>query len=79
MAEMDSDDGKSWADQRLSTPTNQTATLFTAPALEHLSLAKHLTAEWKTEEFVAGKGVVACWERIRRARAIRAISPVAVE
>jgi len=41
--------------------------LFKAPALEHLSLAKHLTAEQKTEEFVAGKGVVTRWERIRRA------------
>jgi hypothetical protein len=41
-------------------------TLFKAPPLEHLALAKHLTAETKTEEFVAGKGVVTKWERIRR-------------
>lgn len=41
-------------------------TLFQAPVHEHLSLAKHLTAEKKTEEFIAGKGVVTKWERIRR-------------
>ena len=41
-------------------------TLFQAAPHEHLSLAKHLTAEVKTEEFVAGKGVVIKWERLRR-------------
>jgi len=69
LAEMDADYWKSWAHQRLVTPTDKHAalTLFKAPALEYLSLAKHLTAERKTEEFVAGKGVVTRWERIRRA------------
>jgi hypothetical protein len=38
---------------------------FNAPPLEHLSLAKQLTAERQTEEFVSGKGVVTRWERIR--------------
>jgi hypothetical protein len=62
---MDADYWKSWAHQRLNTPTSQPAalTLFKAPSQEHLSLAKHLTAERKTEEFVAGKGVVTRWER----------------
>jgi hypothetical protein len=41
-------------------------TLFEAPPQQHLALAKHLTAEVKTEEFVAGKGVVVKWERLRR-------------
>jgi hypothetical protein len=41
-------------------------TLYKAPSQEHLSLAKHLTAEVKTEEFVPGKGVVTEWERIRK-------------
>jgi hypothetical protein len=40
--------------------------LFRAVANEHLSLAKHLTAESKIEEFVAGRGVVTKWERVRR-------------
>lgn len=35
-------------------------------AQEHLALAKHLTAEVKSEEFVAGKGVITKWDRIRR-------------
>jgi phage terminase large subunit GpA-like protein len=43
-----------------------TITFHKAPPNEHLALAKHLTAEAKTEEFVAGKGVVVKWERIRR-------------
>jgi hypothetical protein len=41
-------------------------TLFEALPQEHLALAKHLTAEVKTEEFVAGRGLVIKWERIRR-------------
>ena len=41
-------------------------TFFSAQPQEHLALAKHRTAERKTEEFVAGKGVVARWERLRR-------------
>lgn len=40
--------------------------LFRANPQEHLALTKHLTAETKTEEFVAGKGVVVKWERLRR-------------
>ncbi len=40
--------------------------LFQSPPHEHLSLAKHLTAEKKTEEFVVGKGVITRWERIRK-------------
>jgi len=41
-------------------------TLFHALPQDHLSLAKHLTAETKVEEFVAGKGMVVRWERLRR-------------
>jgi hypothetical protein len=41
-------------------------TLFQALPQEHLSLAKHLTAETKVEEFVSGKSVVVRWERLRR-------------
>ena len=41
-------------------------TLFQASPQEHLTIAKHLTAEIKTEEFVAGKGVTVKWERKRR-------------
>jgi len=37
-----------------------------AEVREHLALAKHLTAETKTEEFVGGEGVVEKWERLRK-------------
>jgi hypothetical protein len=35
-------------------------------AVEHMGFAKHLTAERKTEEFVAGKGLVTKWEAVNR-------------
>ena len=41
-------------------------TFCQATPREHLALAKHLTAETKTEEFIAGKGLVVRWERLRR-------------
>jgi len=58
LLEVDADHWKSWVHQRLATPLDQRGamTLFHATAVEHLSLAKHLTAETRTEEFVAGKG-----------------------
>ena len=68
VAEVDADHWKSWVHQRLSTPLDSpgTMTLFQADPEVHLALAKHLTAEKKTEQFVAGKGVVVQWERLRR-------------
>jgi hypothetical protein len=65
---MDADAWKTWIHQRLTTPLDQPGAmrLYKVPPQEHMSLAKHLTAERKTEEFVAGKGVVTRWERIRR-------------
>lgn len=39
-------------------------TLYQVPSHEHLSFVKHLTAERKIEEFIAGKGVVTRWERV---------------
>jgi hypothetical protein len=41
-------------------------TLYQAMPQEHMALVKHLTAEVKTEEFIAGKGVVEKWERVRK-------------
>ena len=66
--EIDADHWKTWVHQRLSTPVGKAGamTLFQAPPQEHLALVKHLTAETKTEEFVAGRGVVVKWERLRR-------------
>jgi hypothetical protein len=66
---MDADHWKTWVHQRLATPMGSPGamTLFkTAQPQNHLSLAKHLTAEVKIEELVAGKGTVVKWERPRR-------------
>ena len=68
LAEVDADHWKSWVHQRLVTPMGQPGamTLYAAPPSDHLSFAKHLTAETKTEEYVAGRGVVTKWERVRK-------------
>src|SRR5215203_1162071 len=68
LVEVDADHWKSWVHQRLSTPVGGAGamTFYHGGPQEHLSMAKHLTAETKTEQFVAGKGVVAKWERLRR-------------
>lgn len=68
LVEVNADHWKTWVHQRLSTPLGKPGamSLFHAAPQEHLTLAKHLTAETKNEEFVAGKGVVVKWERVRR-------------
>jgi phage terminase large subunit GpA-like protein len=68
LVEVDADHWKTWVHQRLATPMDNPGamTFYQATPQEHLSLAKHLTAETKTEEFVAGKGVVVRWERVRK-------------
>ncbi len=68
LVETDADHWKTWVHARLTNPVDKPGaiTLFQANPSEHLALAKHLTAERKTEEFVAGKGVVVKWERLRR-------------
>lgn len=68
LMEIDADHWKTWVHQRLSTPLDKPGamTLFHAQPQEHLSLAKHLTAEVKTEEYVPLKGTVTKWERLRR-------------
>ncbi len=68
LVEADADHWKTWVHQRLTTPVDQPGamTLYSARPEEHLALAKHLTAEQKVEEFVAGRGSVIKWERVRR-------------
>lgn len=69
LAEVDADHWKTWVHQRLKTPLGGAGamTFFMASVQEHLALAKHLTAEEKTEEFLPGKGLVTKWRRLRRA------------
>ena len=61
---------KSWLHARLQTPMGQPGamTLYNPGprAVEHMGFAKHLTAERKMEEFVAGKGLVTKWEAVNR-------------
>ncbi|MEZ6080762.1 MAG: terminase gpA endonuclease subunit [Pirellulaceae bacterium] len=68
LAEVNADHWKTWVHQRLSTPTSRPGaiTFFQASPTEHLSFAKHLTAEVKTEEFISGKGMVTKWDRKRK-------------
>jgi hypothetical protein len=60
---------KSWMHARLQTPMGQPGAMTLHGAklsVEHLGYAKHLTAERKMEEFVAGKGLVTKWEAVNR-------------
>lgn len=69
LVEVNADYWKSWSHERLQAPIDAPGSLllFNAVANEHLKLSKHLTAERKVEEWIAGKGTVIRWERIRRA------------
>ena len=66
--EVDVDKWKSWVHARIQTPIGKPGalTIFAASANDHLAFAKHLTAERKVEEFVAGKGLVTRWEAMNR-------------
>jgi phage terminase large subunit GpA-like protein len=67
LVEANADYWKTWVHRRFTTPADKpgSLTLFEVPApVKHLSFAKHLTAEKKVEEFIAGKGTVLRWERI---------------
>jgi hypothetical protein len=67
LVEVNADHWKSWLHDRIATPMGESGafTLFDAKHTDHLSLAKHLTAERETEQFVAGKGLQRKWERVR--------------
>ena len=68
LVEIDADHWKSWVHERLGTPLDApgSLTFFTAPPNDHRSISMHLTAERRIEEFIAGKGQIVRWERIRR-------------
>lgn len=69
LAEVNADQWKTWVANRLATPVGQPGalTLFRAPPNDHLAFAKHLTAEVRVDEFVAGRGMVTRWEQKRKA------------
>jgi hypothetical protein len=68
LVEANSDHWKTWVHQRLSTPTSSPGaiTFFQASPTERLSFAKLMTAEVKSQEFIAGKGRVTKWDRKRK-------------
>lgn len=68
LAEVHADHWKTYTHERLTTPLDEPGamTLFQASPSEHLSFAKHLTAERQVEEFVAGKGNIVKWVRDKK-------------
>lgn len=68
LVESSADHWKSWLHERIRTPVGEPGSflLFSATAQEHMSYAKHLTAERQVEEFSAAKGRYIKWEVIRR-------------
>lgn len=61
-----SDRWKSWLHARLLTPMGQPGAFTLYGPGDHLTFAKHLTAEKKIEEFVAGEGLSTRWEQVNR-------------
>lgn len=62
------DHWKTWVHQRLLTPPGLPGamTLYVGLANEHVSFAKHLTAERQVREWVAGYGWKIRWEALRK-------------
>ena len=67
LVESNVDHWKTWTHRRLMTPLDEPGAmiLFKAHPNEHMEFSKQVTAEKQVEEFVAGKGNVIRWERIR--------------
>jgi hypothetical protein len=68
LVEINADYWKTWVHQRLTQPLDKPGamTLFQAPRELHIAIAKHLTAEVKSEEFGPGKGAIVKWTCLRR-------------
>lgn len=66
--DIDANHWKTQLQDRLCCPvaTSGAITLHSATGFEHLQLARHLTAERRVEEWIAGRGNVVRWEAIRR-------------
>ena len=67
VVEINVDQWKSWVHDRLAMPPEAEGAiaLYAALPAEHLTFAKHLTAEKRVQAFVPGKGMVTRWERLR--------------
>lgn len=65
LVDVNADHWKSWVHARLRTPMGQAGamTLFRSDDVnEHLSIAKHWTAEKQVDEFAPGRGIVVRWK-----------------
>lgn len=69
LVEVNADWWKAFLHRRLALPVDTAGAMLIHQAMprEHLTLAKHLTAEREIEEYVEGKGTVRRWEVLRRA------------
>jgi phage terminase large subunit GpA-like protein len=65
LLDVQADQWKTWWHARIATPLGQ-AGAMTLHLGDHLGYAKHQTAERKEQEFIAGKGLVERWIRVRR-------------
>ncbi len=68
LVEINADRWKSRLHDALQIPLGRPGALalFAAPGNEHASFARHLTAEKRVEEFIAGKGLVTRWQAVSR-------------
>jgi phage terminase large subunit GpA-like protein len=68
LVEVNVDYWKSWVHERLASDAGSAGamTLFEAPAREHTTFVKHLTAERQVQEFDPKRGLITRWESIRR-------------
>jgi len=66
MVEVNVDFWKTWVHERLAMPPGEPGAmgLYAAVKAEHLTFAKHLTAERPVQMFVADRGQVTRWERV---------------
>ena len=69
MVVINADHWKSTLHERLAQPQDEpgAVTFYHGTKTEHITFAKHLTAEHAVEEFLPGKGLVKKWVRDRRA------------
>lgn len=69
LVDINADDAKRYVHRRLQTPMGEPGAMTTfipSPGSDHRTWAHHILAEREVEEFVAGKGTVTKFERIRR-------------
>lgn len=69
LVHIDADHWKTKTHQRLTIPDSESGaiTLFAGLPNEHLTYARHVTAEKQVEEWTPGHGMVSRWEKIRKA------------